>query len=125
MFISRVFVALAASAAVAVSADTKSLEYFVYAPAQGDIGMLDRQQAAAEAHLAHANSLNATGHLAYGGPVLAADSPAKNPKFAGSVFVLKVESVEAAKKVVKDDAYYTGNVWDPKNVVILPYIPYF
>lgn len=63
MFISRVFVALAASAAVAVSADTKSLEYFVYAPAQGDIGMLDRQQAAAEAHLAHANSLNATGHL--------------------------------------------------------------
>ncbi|KAJ2983216.1 hypothetical protein NQ176_g849 [Zarea fungicola] len=125
MFISRVFVAIAASAAVAVSADTRPLEYFVYAPAQSDIGMLGRQQAAAEAHLAHANSLNATGHLAYGGPVLASDSPAKNLKFAGSVFVLKVDSVEAAQKVVTDDAYYTGNVWDHKKIVVEPYIPYF
>lgn len=63
MFISRVFVALAASAAVAVSADTKPLEYFVYAPAQSDFGMPDRQKAAAAAHLEHANALNATGHL--------------------------------------------------------------
>ncbi|KAL7939962.1 hypothetical protein V8C42DRAFT_91317 [Trichoderma barbatum] len=124
MFFSRVFVALAASAAIAVSADT-TLEYFIYAPAQSDSGMLARQKVAAAAHLAHANSLNATGNLDYGGPVLTASSTAANPTFAGSVFILKVENLEAAKKVVEDDAYYTGNVWDPKKIVVLPYIPYY
>lgn len=63
MFLSRVFVALAASAAVAVSAEPKPIEYFIYAPAQSDSGMLARQKAAAKAHLEHGNSLNATGHL--------------------------------------------------------------
>ncbi|KAL7952302.1 hypothetical protein V8C34DRAFT_299623 [Trichoderma compactum] len=125
MFLTRVLVALATSAAIAVSAETQPLEYFIYAPAQSDSGMLARQTAAAEAHLAHANSLNATGNLDYGGPVLTASSTAANPTFAGSVFILKVESLEAAKKVVEDDAYYTGNVWDPKHIVVLPYIPYF
>ncbi|KAJ6784514.1 hypothetical protein PWT90_09050 [Aphanocladium album] len=125
MFFSRAFVALVASAAVAVSADTKPLEYFIYAPAQSDSGVLARQKAAAKAHLAHANSLNATGNLDYGGPVLTAGSTAANPTFAGSVFIIKAEDLEAAKKVVKDDAYYTGNVWDRKKIVVLPYIPYF
>lgn len=63
MIFTRIFLAFAASAAVAVSADTKPLEYFIYAPAQSDSGMLARQKAAAKAHLAHANSLNATGNL--------------------------------------------------------------
>ncbi|RFU72449.1 hypothetical protein TARUN_9811 [Trichoderma arundinaceum] len=125
MFFSRHFIAFAAFAAIAISAETKPLEYFIYAPAQSDSGMLARQKVAAEAHLAHANSLNATGNLDYGGPVLTASSTAANPTFAGSVFVLKVENLEAAKKVVEDDAYYTGNVWDPKKIVILPYIPFF
>jgi hypothetical protein len=63
MFFSRVFVALAASAAVAVAADPAPLEYFIYAPAQTDSGMLARQKVAAPAHLAHANALNETGNL--------------------------------------------------------------
>ncbi|KAJ3497862.1 hypothetical protein NLG97_g1570 [Lecanicillium saksenae] len=125
MLFGRVFVALAASAACAVSAETKPIEYFIYAPAQSDSGMLARQKAAAKAHLAHANSINATGNLDYGGPVLTAGSTAANPTFAGSVFIVKAESLEAAKKVVKDDAYYTSNVWDPKKIVVLPYIPYY
>lgn len=61
MFFSRVFIALTTSAAVAVSTDTKPLEFFIYAPAQSDSGMLARQKVAAKAHLAHADSLNATG----------------------------------------------------------------
>lgn len=63
MFLSYVLVALTASTAIAVSPEIKSLEYFVYAPAYSDPGMPARQKAAAEAHLAHANSLNATGNL--------------------------------------------------------------
>lgn len=63
MFFSRILISLTASAAIAVSAATDPLEYFVYAPAQTDSGVLARQRAAAKAHLEHANSLNMTGNL--------------------------------------------------------------
>ncbi|CAH0020360.1 unnamed protein product [Clonostachys rhizophaga] len=123
MFFSRVFIA--ASAAVAVSAQIGSIEYFVYAPAKSDVGVLDRQKAAQAAHLAHADGVYAEGNLDSGGPILTASSVAGNLTFAGSAFLLKVENLEAAKKVVTDDAYYTGDVWDPEKIVVLPYIPYY
>jgi hypothetical protein len=63
MFIQRLIAILSASATIVVSAQTTLGEFFVYAPAKTDSGMLARQQAAAPAHLVHAQALDAAGKI--------------------------------------------------------------
>jgi len=37
------------------------------------------------------------------------------------MFILQAESLEAVKKMIETDIYYTSNVWDPERIVILPF----
>lgn len=55
----------------------------------------------------------AMAHTGTGGPLLTADSADSAPadrKFYGSCLVLEAENLEAARKLIENDIYYTSGV---------------
>lgn len=59
-----------------------------------------------------------------GGAVLTPESiTGEGPrKMVGSMLLLEAESLEAVRKRIENDIYYTSGVWDRNKLVILPYV---
>ncbi|KAI9572120.1 hypothetical protein HD554DRAFT_2067090 [Boletus coccyginus] len=95
-------------------------KFVVWAP---DAGADERRLAVRPRHLENVHQLAKEGIIRVGGAVLTSD-PA-NPadagrKFFGSFIIIEAESLEAARKIVENDIYYTTDVWDKEKLQVLP-----
>ncbi|EMD33191.1 hypothetical protein CERSUDRAFT_126342 [Gelatoporia subvermispora B] len=97
--------------------------FLVYAPDYTDAEAPQRRLAVRPKHLEGARQLVAEGVIRVGGAMLSPESiqPGAEKKMVGSTMIYEAESLEAVKKIVEEDPYYVGNVWDKEKLVILPY----
>jgi hypothetical protein len=69
-----------------------------------------------------ARALEEQGILKSGGAVFVPHATER--KVAGSTLILEAESLEEARKVIENDAYYKENVWDKEKIIIGPYLAF-
>ncbi|KAG1716100.1 hypothetical protein ID866_1072 [Astraeus odoratus] len=97
--------------------------YLVWAPDYTDDGALARRMAVREKHFVTANKLIKQGILKVAGGLITPETQDAAPadrKFVGSALLYEAESLEAVRKLVEQDLYWTENVWDKDKLVILP-----
>ncbi|KAI6121344.1 hypothetical protein F5141DRAFT_998410, partial [Pisolithus sp. B1] len=99
--------------------------YIVWAPDCTDEGALARRMAVRQKHFVTANKLIKQGILKVAGGLLTPetqDAAPGNRKFVGSALLYEAENLEAVRKLVEQDVYWTETVWDKDKIVILPII---
>ncbi|KAI6129435.1 hypothetical protein EDD16DRAFT_1545565 [Pisolithus croceorrhizus] len=99
--------------------------YIVWAPDYTDEGALARRMAVRQKHFVTANKLIKQGILKVAGGLLTPetqDAAPGNRKFVGSALLYEAENLEAVRKLVEQDVYWTETVWDKDKIVILPII---
>lgn len=47
------------------------------------------------------------------------------PSFTGSILLVRAETIDAVKEIIKDDIYTRTGVWDEEKVQIIPVCRYF
>lgn len=98
--------------------------FMLYAPDYTDPDAFSRRMAVRPTHLANAKTLKEQGVMRIGGGLVdPATYQSAEKKLIGSMMVYEAESLEAVRKLVEADIYYTSNVWDKEKLVILPWIP--
>ncbi|KAH9941457.1 hypothetical protein B0H21DRAFT_696942 [Amylocystis lapponica] len=98
-------------------------KFVLYAPDVND--SLQRRLAVRPTHLENAHKLTLEGSLVSGGAMLSPESiasPTAEKKMVGSVIIYAAESLEACRKIVESDIYYTSGVWDKESLVLLPFM---
>ncbi|KAH9913503.1 hypothetical protein B0H21DRAFT_703925 [Amylocystis lapponica] len=99
-------------------------KFVLYAPDVND--SLQRRLAVRPTHLENAHKLTLEGSLVSGGAMLSPESiasPTAEKKMVGSVIIYAAESLEACRKIVESDIYYTsGVVLDKESLVLLPFM---
>ncbi|KAG1904379.1 uncharacterized protein F5891DRAFT_42829 [Suillus fuscotomentosus] len=106
-----------------MSSTPSLLNFVVWAPDYTDEGALERRLAVRPAHLENAKKLINQGILRVGGGLLTPESvnaAAADIKFVGSCLIYEGETIDAVRKIVEEDLYYTADVWDKEKIVILP-----
>jgi len=88
--------------------------YVVWAPADPKPEVLERRTAVRPEHLKNVARLASEGTLKLGGPM----TDAVSGDASGSLLVLEAESLEAAREIVKNDPYWTGDVWNKEKIDI-------
>nr|GAT55836.1 predicted protein [Mycena chlorophos] len=97
-------------------------KFFVYAPDKTDEGAGARRMAVRPRHLAGADKLIEQGVIRVGGATLTPESiTGGERKMTGSVIIYEAASIEEVRKLVDNDPYFVGNVWDPEKLVIAPF----
>ncbi|KAF9512058.1 hypothetical protein BS47DRAFT_1298204 [Hydnum rufescens UP504] len=97
--------------------------FLVYAPDLTDPDAFARRMAARERHVANAATLGAKGFIKVGGALLTPESiTGGERKLIGSTLIVESTDIESVRKVIEADIYYTSNVWDPKALVITPFL---
>ncbi|OCH93470.1 hypothetical protein OBBRIDRAFT_790176 [Obba rivulosa] len=98
-------------------------KFLVYAPDYTDAEAFQRRLSVRPKHIEGAQKLVADGVIKVGGAMLSPESiqPGAEKKMIGSTMIYEAESLEAVEKLVKEDPYYVGNVWDKEKLVIVPY----
>ncbi|KIO19144.1 hypothetical protein M407DRAFT_246264 [Tulasnella calospora MUT 4182] len=101
--------------------------FLVYAPDCTDQGTFEKRLEVREKHLQEALPAlepQADVSMKVGGAVLTPESiTGEGPRtMVGSMLLFEAESIEAVRKRVESDIYYTSGVWDPNKLVILPYV---
>ncbi|KAI6169546.1 hypothetical protein EDD17DRAFT_1464103 [Pisolithus thermaeus] len=99
--------------------------YIVWAPDYTDEGALARRMAVRQKHFVTANKLIKQGILKVAGGLLTPetqDAAPGNRKFVGSALLYEAENLEAVRKLVEQDVYWTETVWNKDKIVILPII---
>ncbi|KAJ3555706.1 hypothetical protein NM688_g2428 [Phlebia brevispora] len=94
--------------------------FAVWAPDYTDPDALNRRLSVRPKHFENAKPLIDKGVMRLGGALL--DPSSTEKKMIGSVVVYEAESLEACRKIVEEDIYYTAGVWDKEKLVILPWI---
>ncbi|KAJ7753739.1 hypothetical protein B0H16DRAFT_1543834 [Mycena metata] len=96
--------------------------FFVYAPDKTDPDALARRLSVRSKHLEVAREAIDGGFIRVAGALLTPESvSSENKKMIGSMFIFQAENIEAVKKMIETDIYYTSDVWDPERIVILPF----
>jgi len=104
----------------------KSHYFMVYAPDCTDEGAVERRFSVRERHLREVapsisnRTIRVAGMFVSPKSILSEDAP-KEPK--GSLFILEAETIDEVRQMMKEDIYYTSKVWDPEQLVILPFLP--
>ncbi|KAI0044730.1 hypothetical protein FA95DRAFT_1496620 [Auriscalpium vulgare] len=99
-------------------------KFIVYTPYREEEWTFERRLSVRPRHMKGVEKLLGTGHLLFGGAMLTPESVDTKPKeMAGSVLFHEAESLEEVQKTVESDIYYTSGVWDPKRIVIAPFVP--
>ncbi|KAF9650267.1 hypothetical protein BDM02DRAFT_1445527 [Thelephora ganbajun] len=108
---------------MATSASTKQ-HFMVYIPDRTDPGTLQRRLDLRSEHLERIRTLVTNETLKVVGPTLTPESvlPNAEQKMNGSLQVWEASSIEEVKKLVEDDIYYSGDVWDKEKIIIAPMI---
>ncbi|EKM52902.1 uncharacterized protein PHACADRAFT_127014 [Phanerochaete carnosa HHB-10118-sp] len=108
-------------------AEEKTLyTFFVYTPDYTDPDAPNRRAAVRPKHLENAKRIRAQGVIRLGGALISPETyQSAERKMIGSMGVYQAENIEAVQKVIEEDIYYTGNVWDKEKIIILPWVPAF
>ncbi|KAH8103560.1 hypothetical protein BXZ70DRAFT_739117 [Cristinia sonorae] len=97
-------------------------QFIVWAPDYTDPEAFDRRLAVRAAHLQNAFELIKNGVIKTGGAMMSPDTYlTENKKFVGSAMIVEAESIEAVRKQVESDIYWSSNVWDKEKLTILPF----
>jgi len=123
-FISSVFslprFAIHASLYTTMSA-LASYKFAVWAPDYTDDACLARRLSVREKHIEGAGKLKADGLLKVGAAMIQDGTHfTEQPKMQGSLLVYEAESIDVVWKLIKEDIYYTGGVWDKDRLQITP-----
>ncbi|KAI0090658.1 hypothetical protein BDY19DRAFT_725267 [Irpex rosettiformis] len=101
----------------------KKYTFLLYAPDYTDSEALNRRLAVRPKHLENAKVMFNGGVSRIGGALVSPDSyDTPNRKMVGSMMVFEAENIEAVRKIVEQDVYYTGGVWDKERLVIIPWV---
>ncbi|THH20526.1 hypothetical protein EUX98_g8560 [Antrodiella citrinella] len=96
-------------------------KYAIWAPDYADDGCLARRLAVREQHFQDATPLRENG---LGGAMLQEGSELTDqPKMRGSLLVYEAASIDDVWRLIKQDIYYTGGVWDKERLEITPFRP--
>ncbi|EJD02498.1 uncharacterized protein FOMMEDRAFT_157719 [Fomitiporia mediterranea MF3/22] len=104
---------------------SQGIYFQIIAPYRTDEDAQQRRDAVHGQHVLRLQMLRAaSGALKCGGPYMSPESVVSGgeKKAIGSAFVIKVQSYEAAKKLIEDDPYYVYDVWDKAKLMILPFV---
>ncbi|KAI0044515.1 hypothetical protein FA95DRAFT_1479287, partial [Auriscalpium vulgare] len=89
-----------------------------------DPDAVNRRKAARPKHLDRLKSSAENGTVKVGAvmvtPETVAEGPTGNPTMNGSVLIVVASSVEEVQKMLENDPYWDGNVWDKEKVDIRP-----
>ncbi|KAJ7098259.1 hypothetical protein C8R44DRAFT_642846 [Mycena epipterygia] len=97
-------------------------KFFVHAPDKTDPEAFARRLSVRTKHLEVARKAIDDGSIRIAGALLTPESLlSENKKMIGSMFIFEAENIEAVKKIIENDIYYTSGVWDPERIVILPF----
>ncbi|KZT35262.1 hypothetical protein SISSUDRAFT_990778 [Sistotremastrum suecicum HHB10207 ss-3] len=97
--------------------------FFVYAPDKTDEGAFERRLAVRAEHAAGVAANREAGLIKFGGALANPESLTGGPKkLVGSTLFIRADTIEEAKKLIEEDVYYKTGVWDPENLVILPFL---
>ncbi|KAJ6618002.1 hypothetical protein B0H10DRAFT_2031709 [Mycena sp. CBHHK59/15] len=97
--------------------------FFVHAPDKTDPDAFKRRLSVRATHLENAKKAIDSGSIRIGGALLTPESLlSADKKMIGSMFIFEAENIDAVKKIVESDIYYTAGVWDPERIVILPFV---
>ncbi|GJE97297.1 YCII domain-containing protein [Phanerochaete sordida] len=100
--------------------------FAVYAPDYTDPEAFSRRMAVRATHLVRVKSMKEEGLLRIGGVLADPETyQSAEKKLVGSMLIFEAESLEAVRKIIEEDIYWSSNVWDKEKVVILPWIPAF
>jgi len=108
-----------------MSTATTKHKFVVWAPDMTDPDAFQRRLSVRTKHLERADGLRESEALKIGGALLTPESiasPTAEKKMIGSMMIFESESLESLKKLIEEDIYYTGNVWDKEKLVILPFL---
>ncbi|KAH8103575.1 hypothetical protein BXZ70DRAFT_740227 [Cristinia sonorae] len=97
-------------------------KYAVWAPDYADEGGLARRLSVRESHLVNAKRLIEAGVIKIGGALVEDGTEfTESPKMKGSLMVYEATSIDEVWKLIKEDIYYTSNVWDKERLQIFPF----
>ncbi|KAI0827654.1 hypothetical protein BC628DRAFT_1418278 [Trametes gibbosa] len=97
--------------------------FAIYAPDQTDADAVLRRTTLRQVHK---DEHMRTGCMKFGGPFLSPDEALDathvnaERKMIGSFMVYEAASYAEAKRLVEEDPFWTGNVWDKEKTVIRP-----
>ncbi|TCD66660.1 hypothetical protein EIP91_001078 [Steccherinum ochraceum] len=99
-----------------------TFKFAIWAPDYSDEECLARRLSVRERHLVNAKKLTEAGTLKLGGAMLKDGTHLTDqPKMQGSLMIYEAESIDVVWKLIKEDIYYTGNVWDKERLQITPF----
>ncbi|GBE83851.1 hypothetical protein BKA93DRAFT_735689 [Sparassis latifolia] len=100
-------------------------KFAMYVLDASDPGAFERRLFHMSTHKENAAALVKRGILTYGGPLLSSESivsPTAEKKMVGSLMVYEADSLDAARKVVESDPFYTNGVWDKEKLLLFPFV---
>ncbi|PCH35759.1 hypothetical protein WOLCODRAFT_156458 [Wolfiporia cocos MD-104 SS10] len=98
-------------------------KFIVYAPDATDPDAFQRRLSVRPKHVEKAADLHRDGIIKVGGAMLTPESlTSDEKKMVGSVLIYEASNIEAVRKIVEEDIYYTSGVWDKEKLVILPFV---
>ncbi|KAH9833481.1 uncharacterized protein C8Q71DRAFT_773685 [Rhodofomes roseus] len=100
-----------------------TLSYYVWAPDSKAGDVVQKRQAILAEHTEWITARRADGSVLYGGAILAKDVKlplASNPEIAGTILIVKANSLEAARKLIEQEPYYKAGVWDTSDLKVAP-----
>ncbi|KZT03967.1 uncharacterized protein LAESUDRAFT_658742 [Laetiporus sulphureus 93-53] len=110
---------------MSIASEPTLYKFVVWAPDMTDPDALQRRLSVRERHLARATDLHNSKQWKVGGALLTPESiasPDAEKKMIGSMIICEAESIEAVRKMIESDIYYTSNVWDKEKLQIFPYL---
>ncbi|ETW86386.1 hypothetical protein HETIRDRAFT_407983 [Heterobasidion irregulare TC 32-1] len=98
--------------------------FIIWAPDYTAEDVLPRRQSLLQKHLEGIYALAAKGWFKSGGYTVTPETttnPVPERKVTGSMLIVEDESVEAVRKLIEVDCYWTENIWDHEKLEIRPY----
>ncbi|KAI0340431.1 hypothetical protein BDW22DRAFT_1334556 [Trametopsis cervina] len=103
-------------------AQAQTYSFLVCAPDYPDVPATNRRAATRAQHVEHMGKLGKDGVLRTGGGMLAPDEyGAVERTVRGSIMIFECESLDAVRKIIEEDVYWTTLVWDHERLSIIPF----
>ncbi|KAH9949271.1 hypothetical protein B0H21DRAFT_820271 [Amylocystis lapponica] len=100
-------------------------KFAVYLPDAADAHERKLRLLVLDEHYKRANALIRDGTYE-GGVMLSPESataPEAERKLVGTIIFVEAPTLEAARKIIEEDVYWTVGVWDKEKMTILPFLP--
>jgi len=99
------------------------ISYYVWAPDSKAGDIAQKRKAVANEHEEWIQARRADGTVQYGGAILVKDEKlplTTAPDIAGTILIIKADSLEAARKLIEQEPYHKAGVWDTSDIKVAP-----